>query len=63
MLLKTSNPPTFHSPLSPVYKDPTRRAPWTEEASSLINLIVFYEEILLAAVADDRELSTYCHTE
>jgi len=41
MLLKTSNPPTFHSPLSPVYKDPTRRAPWTDEASSLINLIDF----------------------
>ena len=40
MLLRTSNPPTFHSPLSLVYNEPTRSAPWTEEASSLMNLIV-----------------------
>ena len=44
-LLRTSNPPTFHSPLSLVYNEPTRSAPWTEEASSLINLIVCYKEL------------------
>ena len=45
ILLRTSNPPTFHSPLSLVYSEPTRSAPWTEEASSLMNLIVCYQKM------------------
>lgn len=45
MLLSTSNPPTFHSPLSLVYIDPARIAPCTEDASSLINLIVCCPEV------------------
>jgi len=42
MELKTSNPPSFHSPLSLVNTDETRTAPWTDEASSLMNFSVDY---------------------
>jgi hypothetical protein len=41
MELKTSKPPSFHSPLSEVKTVDTLIQPWTEDASSLINLIVF----------------------
>lgn len=39
-LLKTSKPPSFHSPLSDVYTDPTRTQPWIEDASALMNFKV-----------------------
>lgn len=37
-----SKPPTLHSPLSLVKIEETRTFPCTEEASSLMNLSVFY---------------------
>src|SRR5262245_30314185 len=40
--LKTSNPPSFHSPLSEVNTDAVRIQPWTEVASLLMNLIGFW---------------------
>jgi hypothetical protein len=41
-LLKTSKPPSFHSPLSDVYIEPTLRLPCIDAASPLMNLIVRY---------------------
>lgn len=49
MLLKTSKPPIFHSPLSEVYIDPTLMLPWIEEASSLMNLRVRWQVVSLCA--------------
>ncbi len=42
MELSTSKPASFHSPLSLVKMDDTRTLPCTDEASSLMNLSVFY---------------------
>jgi hypothetical protein len=39
-LLRTSKPPSFHSPLSVVYMEPTLRLPCFEVASSLMNFSV-----------------------
>jgi len=41
--LKTSRPPSFHSPLSVVNIDEVRTHPCTEVASSLMNASVFYK--------------------
>ena len=41
MELKTSNPASFHSPLSPKKTEAGRMHPWTEVASELINFNVF----------------------
>lgn len=47
MELRMSNPPSFHSPLSLVNTEDERTAPWTEEASSLMNLRVDYANPIL----------------
>lgn len=56
MELNTSNPPSFHSPLSLVNTDETRTAPWTDEASSFINFSVDYDPIPSAPSKQDSKI-------
>ena len=59
-LLSTSKPPSFHSPLSDVYMDATRRLPCIDAASSFMNLTVRFSGVSYEEL-HGGELQKYAH--